>query len=486
MITFVKSYMFYSGLYSTILKSEVPHVSDQINGRFIMKKIVKVMCCFLLIGSLLTACSPSPDTNVGTEDTTTNNANTSTDAKEVNLRFSWWGGDARHQATLDSISIYMDKNPNVKISAEYTGDMGGYRDKLATQVASGSAPDIIQVDVTWLPGYAERGDIFSDMLEYKDTIDTSSLDQDFIDNFSMYDNKLLGLPLGINAVTFMYNSELVKKAGINIDPDWDWETFISEGKKLHEMDSNLYFLNIDPQSLHENIFSNYVRQRTGNKLVNDDYTLGFDKQAASEAYEVVRRMFDENICQPASESTVYNKGIDKNPKWIANEFAATVNYGSNIALFRPGLGGTAAEAANIPVIKDANNTSIIVRPQSFICINNKSAEKQESAKFINFFLNDEESQLALKDTRSVPPTETARKALDEAGLIDSLSIKVVDQALPRAGLADNNLSTDQQLNDAGVSVMEKIMFGAVTPEEAADELISQFTDIVNSMKENQE
>lgn len=457
-----------------------------------MKKIVKVICCFccfLLVSGLFSACSSNQKTDAGTTDTATTTAtttgNTSTDSKKVNLRFSWWGGDARHQATLDSLKIYMDKNPNVNISAEYTGDMGGYRDKLATQVASGSAPDLIQVDVTWLPGYVAKGDIFSDMLEYKDIIDTKSFDQDFINRFSMFNNKLLGLPLGINAVTFMYNSDLVKKTGINITPDWDWDTFISEGKKLHQMDSNLYFLNIDSQSLHENIFSNYVRQLTGNKLVNDDYSLGFDKQSASEAYKLVKKMFEENICQPASESTVYNKGIDKNPKWIANQFASTVNYGSNIALFRPGLGGKTADAANIPVAKNAKNSSIIVRPQSFLCINNKSAEKQECAKFINFFLNDKESQLALKDTRSVPPTETARKVLDEAGLIDSLSVKVVDQALPKAGLADNNLSTNQQLNDAGVSVMEKIMFGKVTPEEAADEIIKQFTDILNDMKENQ-
>jgi multiple sugar transport system substrate-binding protein len=89
----------------------------------------------------------------------------------VTLRFSWWGSDTRHKMTQKLIDAYEAKNPNIKIEGEY-GDWSGYWDKLATQVASQDAPDIIQMDAQYLGEYAERGAL----LELKD-VDLSKFDQ---------------------------------------------------------------------------------------------------------------------------------------------------------------------------------------------------------------------------------------------------------------------------------------------------------------------
>ena len=40
------------------------------------------------------------------------------------LRFSWWGGDERNEATLKVIEAYEKEHPNVTIEAEYSGDDG--------------------------------------------------------------------------------------------------------------------------------------------------------------------------------------------------------------------------------------------------------------------------------------------------------------------------------------------------------------------------
>ncbi len=64
---------------------------------------------------------------------------------QVTLRFMWWGGDARHKATLQVIDQYMSIHPNVKIEAEY-GGYDGYFEKLTAQLAGGTAADIMQFD----------------------------------------------------------------------------------------------------------------------------------------------------------------------------------------------------------------------------------------------------------------------------------------------------------------------------------------------------
>src|SRR5699024_978082 len=62
---------------------------------------------------------------------------------QIELRMAWWGGQERHDRTLEVIELYEEKNPNVKIVPEYSG-MDGYFDKLTTQFAAKNAPDIIQ------------------------------------------------------------------------------------------------------------------------------------------------------------------------------------------------------------------------------------------------------------------------------------------------------------------------------------------------------
>ena len=60
-----------------------------------MKKIFMLLMTFLLVIS----CGGEKKSGAGG------------DTKEVTLRFSWWGGDARHKATLDVIKLYEKKIP---------------------------------------------------------------------------------------------------------------------------------------------------------------------------------------------------------------------------------------------------------------------------------------------------------------------------------------------------------------------------------------
>ena len=63
----------------------------------------------------------------------------------VTLSFTWWGNDVRHGITEELIAAFEAENENITIEPQYT-DWAGYWDKLATTVAAGDAPDIIQMD----------------------------------------------------------------------------------------------------------------------------------------------------------------------------------------------------------------------------------------------------------------------------------------------------------------------------------------------------
>lgn len=73
------------------------------------------------------------------------------------------------------------KNPNIKkIVAEYSG-WDGYYQKLVTQLAGQTAPDIIQINYNWLYDLRRQGKFFTDPRDMKDIIDVSGFSQASLD-----------------------------------------------------------------------------------------------------------------------------------------------------------------------------------------------------------------------------------------------------------------------------------------------------------------
>ena len=73
-----------------------------------------------------------------------------------NLALAWWGNPTRNKNTDAMIAAYTAAHPDVKISGQ-PGEFSSYWDKLATQTAGGTAPDIIEMDMNYISEYGTRG-----------------------------------------------------------------------------------------------------------------------------------------------------------------------------------------------------------------------------------------------------------------------------------------------------------------------------------------
>ena len=118
-----------------------------------MRKVFKKATALLLVTSMaagLAACSSggnggsttaaTTETQTGESKTEQNESASETDQTEsvktdpnekVTIRFSWWGADTRHEATLKVMDMYMKKHPNVTIEGEY-GAFDSFYQKLQT------------------------------------------------------------------------------------------------------------------------------------------------------------------------------------------------------------------------------------------------------------------------------------------------------------------------------------------------------------------
>jgi multiple sugar transport system substrate-binding protein len=134
------------------------------------------------------------------------------------LALAWWGNPTRNKNTEAMIAAYTAANPNVKISGP-TGDFSGYWDKLATQTAGGTAPDIIQMDMAYIAEYGTRGALL-DLAG----VDVSKFAEGTVDSGKIND-KLVGVNAGINSAVIMANPTVFEKAKIELPDDktWTWD-----------------------------------------------------------------------------------------------------------------------------------------------------------------------------------------------------------------------------------------------------------------------
>lgn len=445
-----------------------------------LTKILCVVCITAFLSAAITGCgsnssSVKPDSKkqASTQQTETR--------KPVTLRFSWWGGDTRHKATLDAIKFYEQKNPNVKIEGEYIGAVNDYRQKLFTQFAGGSAPDIIQIDAPWLPEIYKMGDVLTDLNQFKNVLDTSGFDQKFLQNFCIKDNKLFSIPTGINSLILTFNKDVLNKAGVKADQEWTWESFITEGKKINQADSKNYFFNTDQVAIATVLLKTYIIQKTGQQFIKDDYTIGFSKAELVDALDYLKRLFDEKVIQPASESFQYSNKYEQNPIWVNKQAGSILTWNSTIVMWS-GSFINSAEVTNIPVASDAKNSGIMVRPAHVISINPKSVDKNECAKFLNFFFNDKDAITILKDCRSIQPTENARKICSDNNLVNPLVTKAAEIAQKKQGLVYNSLSNNQELIDIFTNTVEEVALGKVPTSQAADKMISRYNSKLKELK----
>ena len=117
-----------------------------------MKRNFKKAVSLALASTMALSLAACGGTSASTDTTAAGKAEGGDSAasnEEVTLKFSWWGGDARHEATEKAIAAFMEKYPNIKVEAEY-GAWTGWEEKQALAIQGGNAADVMQINWNWI------------------------------------------------------------------------------------------------------------------------------------------------------------------------------------------------------------------------------------------------------------------------------------------------------------------------------------------------
>lgn len=403
----------------------------------------------------------------------------SADGEQITLRFSWWGSDTRHQATLDCIKAFEEANPNIKIEAEYSG-FDGYQDKLSAALSGGTEADIVQVDQPWMGTFvAQNPDFFVDLNDYKDDIDLSGFSQDFLKDFCVYNDKLYCLPSGTNALSLLMNKAVLEKAGASFGDTITWEDIDEQGKKVNQADPESYLLNMDTGMFY--YFTRiYLMQKTNKQLINEDYSLGVTVDDLEDAFAYTKKLYDDKVVIPLEESMIFYGSPQDNPKWNNNQLGGWLTWSSQVDQQK---WGDNAEVLPYPEIAGAENSGVIVRPSMVMAVSKRSEHPDAAVKFLDFMMNQDAGILALKDTRSVPSTEHARKVLEDNNLLSPLAKQAVELAMKNPGTPEVYVANTTEVLNTFNSVMEKLIYGQYPDaKSAAEDAYQQMSDMLATIK----
>ena len=139
---------------------------------------------------------------------------------------------------------------------------------------------------------------------------------------------------------------------------------------------------------------------------------------------------------------------------------------------------------SIPVMEGAKSSGVDFSGNMGFVINDTSENKEEAAKFLDWMMNDEEAIEILKDSRGYPATTTAIEVMTKEDLLDPVMKKATEIAADNNPFAINAISGNTELETIRKDIIQEVIYGDITPEEGAAEMIESYTETLDQIQNN--
>ncbi|MER7363215.1 ABC transporter substrate-binding protein [Nonomuraea wenchangensis] len=385
---------------------------------------------------------------------------------KIKLRFSYWGSDARQKMTEEAIKKFEAKNPTIDVEGEFS-DFASYYETLSTKVAGNDAPDVITLEIRGLREYADRGTL----ADLASKVNTADIDAKVLSTGAI-DGKQFAIPTGVNAFSLIVNPAAVESSGAKLpdDTSWTWDDFVqfaskitsgSGGKQIGtQLSWNPAYLQIYAAQKGEPFYS-------GNKL-------GLSPQTVKDWWGIMQNLIKTKGAPDAAKSSeIGATSIDQSllgtnsgamGMWWSNQLGAAAKAsGQNLELLR------------MPKVQGASTGGMFLQPAMFYTASSKSAHAAEAAKFIDFMVNDPEAGQIILSDRGLPASSKVLAAVrDKLPDADKKTLDFLDKT--RSEMSDPPAAPPKgasAMEDILTRYSEEVMFGRMTPDDAAQKFITE-------------
>lgn len=383
------------------------------------------------------------------------------------LRFAWWGNLTRDEMTMAAIEEYGSVAPGPTIAAE-NSDWGGYWDKLATQVAAGDAPDVLQMDEKYLTEYGTRGALL-DLAEQG--ISTDGFEESVVATGEVEGEGLLAMCGGINTPVLLANPEVFAAAGMDLPDDstWTWDELIELGAAITEATDD-DTVGVAQLGLIQNVFAVLMRQLGAEQY--DASGPGFTPQQAAEHFDVARRL-QESGAAPGAELAVEEIGQSLDQTLFGRGRCAMGTAWSNqVVAFDEAIGGQ-AEILRLPSMTgSAADVGLWYKSGLYYSVSSTTQHPEEAVAFVEWLVSSADAGRHLLAERGVPGNlEVREQILEDLTPSDLKAVQFIEDIAEEVGEAPPLTPPGGgQFEDMLNRATQDMLFGTTDPAAAGQAL----------------
>lgn len=399
--------------------------------------------------------------------------------KKVELRFSWWGGDSRHEATRKAIDAFMKKYPNITVKAEF-GGWDGWQDKFTSQMAGKTAPDVMQTNWNWLTIFSKDGNGFYDLNKVSKEIGLSNYAAEALKTTTV-NGKLNGIPVSMAGRVFYYNKNTWDKFGAKIPETWD--DLLASGSKFDSGNWPIDISSYDAWLL----AMTYVEQKTGKQFIDNSGKLVYTVEDIKMGLQFYKDLLDKKsgvtIKDRVADGGASDAAVATSKKWIEGNYGGAFEWTSSASKLSGPLKEKKMELVlgKMPIPSDAKSSGALLKPSMLFSINKDTKYPREAAGLLNFILNDPEGVKLMAMERGIPLSKSAYDTLKAQGLLKGLEFDGTEWLLSHQGVGLSPYVEHSKLKSIYINTAENISYGKKTVGEAAqymyDEVQKALKDI---------
>jgi multiple sugar transport system substrate-binding protein len=390
----------------------------------------------------------------------------------IELRFSWWGNNERAEATEQAIAAFEAANPGITVTGE-TSDFNAYFDRLALQVASDEAPDVITMGGAYPSEYGGRGALL-DLATVSDVLRTEGIDQAALSN-GVFDGTRYGVPTGVNTYAMVADPTWFEAAGLAVPDDetWTWDEFIRIAEELAAgLPEDTYAL---PDPTAAETLALFAGQR-GESFYTPEGGLGITAATLTDWWTATTRLRDSGATPPADLTAELATQSGPEQTLMGRGQAAMQFEWSNQLTALREASGRPLVLLEVPGESAGVGPGMWVQASQLYTISAGTEHPEEAARLVDFLINNEEAGKIILTDRGIPSNRDVLAAIQpslsdeqraEAGFVAEVLPAAAELVVGPVGSTETPGILDR-LN-------EEVLFDRMSPAEAAGQTIDEIT-----------
>jgi multiple sugar transport system substrate-binding protein len=429
-----------------------------------LRRLIRPMTITVCLVLLAVGCAPGTGGGGG-------GAGEGGEGGQVALRMSTWGNDSRLKLTEEAVTAFEQANPGITVQVE-NSEFSSYWDKLATQTAGNNAPDVIQMDESYIAAYGGRAALL-DLGTQSSVLDLSAMDAKVLDTGKVNDT-LVGAPVGVALFSVGVNPELLQKAGLKVPDDktWTWDDLATMASTVTQKLSSDGVVGMDFFGLSAAEIGVWARQHNqevfpleGQTAVTEDTLVSY--------FEFAKKMVGMKATPPAGgQSEDVTTALDQS-RFATNKAAFHLQFHTQIAAF-VAASGSDLKLLRLPAQKSGESPRMVNKASMYWSIAARGEHTEEAAKLVSFLMTDPAAVKILKVERGVPAIAEVQSVIEpELDATGKMSLKFAqdlqDEVVPPPQVTPQNASGySGEVTRIGTDVL----FDRKSPADAAQDLLA--------------